>query len=351
MITITFTDNDKLALDRERYYYPHPRIQKKMEVLYLKSMDVAHNEICRLCKISRPTLAKYLHTYNLEGIDGLKRWEYSGRENHLMKYADSLEAHFTKHPPMTSNQALVEIEELTKIRRSPTQIREFMRRIGMRFRKMGFVPKGVETTSKQIEQEEFVKNKLQPILQEAKAGNRAVIFLDASHFIHSVYLGYLWCIERIFVRSASGRRRWNVLGALDAISMKVHTLCNDSYITATTVCEFLNQLRKYYGTKPITIFLDNAKYQHCEIVLQRAASLNIDLEFLPTYSPNLNLIERYWKFVKKKCLYAKYYETFTDFRQGICTCINNADSKHKKELKTLLSWNFQSFKNVNVSSV
>lgn len=177
------------------------------------------------------------------------------------------------------------------------------------------------------------------------------LFVDASHFVHSVYLGFLWCFSRVFVRSASGRRRWNVLGALNAVSMKVHTLCNDSYITAETICNFLHQLREYYGTMPITIFLDNAKYQHCELVLRCASTLEIDLEFLPTYSPNLNLIERFWKFVKKKCLYASFYETFTDFRQAICACIDDADIKHKDELETLLSWNFQSFKNVKVLTV
>lgn len=178
-----------------------------------------------------------------------------------------------------------------------------------------------------------------------------MLFLDAAHFVHSVYLGFLWCFSRVFIRSASGRRRWNVLGALDARSMKVHTLCNDSYINAETICTFLHQLRDYYGTMPVTIFLDNAKYQHCKRVVQCASELRINLEFLPTYSPNLNLIERFWKFVRKECLYAHFYETFADFKQAICTCISSADTKHKSELKTLLSWKFQSFKNVNISSV
>lgn len=178
-----------------------------------------------------------------------------------------------------------------------------------------------------------------------------MLFLDAAHFIHSVYLGFLWCFSRVFIRSASGRRRWNVLGALDAVSMKVHTLCNDSYINAETICTFLQQLREYYGTMPITIFLDNAKYQHCVRVIQCAAGLEINLEFLPTYSPNLNLIERFWKFVKKECLYARFHETFADFKQAISACIDGADTKHKNKLKTLLSWKFQSFKNVNVLSV
>jgi transposase len=188
-------------------------------------------------------------------------------------------------------------------------------------------------------------------LEEAKTEKRVVLFLDAAHFVHSVYTGFLWCFNRIFIQSNSGRFRWNVLGALDAVSLKVHTFCNDSYITSTTVCLFLEQLRTYYGNMPITIFLDNAKYQRCELVIQCASKFDIDLEFLPTYSPNLNLIERFWKFVKKKCLYSRFYSNFSDFKNEINAFISKADMDYKKELITLLSWNFQSFSNVNVLTV
>lgn len=188
-------------------------------------------------------------------------------------------------------------------------------------------------------------------MQEAKEEKRVVLFLDAAHFVHSVFSGFLWCFSRVFVPSASGRQRWNVLGALDAVSLKIHTFCNDSYITSQSVCGLFHQLREYYGTMPITIFLDNAKYQRCELVRQCAMRLKIELEFLPTYSPNLNLIERFWKFVKKKSLYSRFYENFSDFKQAINSCIKDADIKHKNELRSLLSWNFQMFNHVNVLTV
>jgi transposase len=139
-----------------------------------------------------------------------------------------------------------------------------------------------------------------------------------------------------------------VLGALDAVEKIVHTVCNDTYITSQTVCEMLLKLRQYYGKKPITIFLDNAKYQYCELVKQCAKELMINLEFLPTYSPNLNLIERFWKFVKKECLYCKYYENFSYFKNAINAFISEAPDKYKSKLETLLTWNFQTFKNVNI---
>jgi len=78
---------------------------KKMEAVYLKSMGVAHGEICRLCHISRPTLTKYLHSYQANAIDGLKRWEYAGHTSELAAHSDSLEAHFRQPHPATSSQA------------------------------------------------------------------------------------------------------------------------------------------------------------------------------------------------------------------------------------------------------
>ena len=79
-----------------------------------------------------------------------------------------------------------------------------------------------------------------------------------------------------------------------------------------------------------------------------AAELNIELLFLPPYSPNLNLIERLWKFVKKKCLYSKYHEKFVDFKQAIQTCLDQVSGQFKEELASLLTLNFQTFENVSL---
>ena len=91
--------------------------------------------------------------------------------------------------------------------------------------------------------------------------------------------------------------------------------------------------------------MDNARYQRCRLVRDLAVALGIELLFLPPYSPNLNLIERLWRFVKKKCLYSKYYENFPDFKQAILDCIDEADGAHKDELASLLTLKFQTFEN------
>lgn len=214
--------------------------------------------------------------------------------------------------------------------------------MGMKPRKMAAIPAKADPPV----QREFLTQKLEPKLEEAKSGKRVVFFMDASHFVLAPFLGIVWCFTRILIRAPSGRQRFNVLGALNAITKELITVCNDTYITAVQVCQLLDKLAAQNVGLPITIVLDNARYQHCDLVETHARRLGIELLFLPSYSPNLNLIERFWRYVKKDCLYAKYYATFSEFKQAISNCIEQAPIKHKNELGSLLTLNFQLFDDV-----
>jgi transposase len=216
---------------------------------------------------------------------------------------------------------------------------------------VGYVPGQATTPEKQAEQETFKHQELEPRLAEAQAGKRRVLFMDAAHFVLGAYLAMVWCFERLFIASPSGRQRFNVLGAIDAVSKEIFAITNDTYINAESVCLLLTKIAVRYAGQAITIVLDNARYQKCTLVLQHAATLGIELLFLPAYSPHLNLIERLWRFVRKECLYSKYYPKFDEFRQALTDCIQNAHTKRRDELETLLSWNFQSFKKVKISTV
>ncbi|QZZ23388.1 IS630 family transposase [Leptothermofonsia sichuanensis E412] len=183
-------------------------------------------------------------------------------------------------------------------------------------------------------------------MQEAKAGQRAVFFVDAAHFVLGAYLGFLWCFERLFIKSGAGRQRFNVLGALNAVTHALITVTNETYINAQSVCELLHKLAALGLDIPITLVLDNARYQKCAVVMELAQSLNIELLYLTVYSPNLNLIERLWKFVKKQCLYSIYYADFSAFKEAITACLNQCHTTYKPELDSLLTLRFQSFKQV-----
>jgi len=193
------------------------------------------------------------------------------------------------------------------------------------------------------EQAAYVKETLDPRLAEAQAGKRAVFFVDAAHFVLAPFLGLLWSLRRIFLKAPAGRQRFNVLGALNAMTHELITVTNDTYITAESLCALLRKLAALNLKVPLTVFLDNARYQKCALVQAVAASLNIELCYLPAYSPNLNLIERVWKFVKKQTLYSKYYPDFASFKAAIETCLQVMPTTHRAALDSLLTLHFQTF--------
>lgn len=170
-----------------------------------------------------------------------------------------------------------------------------------------------------------------------------MFFVDAAHFVLAPFLGCLWSLTRLFLKAPCGRQRFNVLGALNAITHELITITNDSYINAQSVCDLLWKIARLNLKTPITLVLDNARYQHCHLVENLALHLHIQLVFLPSYSPNLNLIERLWKFVKKQCLYSKYYAEFTGFKNAIVECLQQTSSTYKKDLDSLLTLKFQTF--------
>lgn len=197
----------------------------------------------------------------------------------------------------------------------------------------------------------YLEHELKPRLEQAQSGQRAVFFVDAAHFVLAPFLGFLWSLARVFIRAPAGRQRFNVLGALNAVTHELITVTNDTYITAETVCELLRKLAALNLGLPISVFLDNARYQKCALVRATAASLHIELCFLPAYSPNLNLIERLWKFVKKQCLYSRYYTNFTAFKAAIVECLSQTHTTHKIALDSLLTLRFQLFEKAQLVPV
>jgi transposase len=192
-------------------------------------------------------------------------------------------------------------------------------------------------------QKEFLAQSLEPKLAEAQAGRRAVFFVDAAHFVQAPFLGIVWCFARLFIKAPAGRRRFNVLGALNAVTKELVTVCNDTYINAASVCRLLDRLAALCPATPVSLVMDNARYQRCALVQAHAKQLGLELLFLPSYSPNLNLIERLWRHVKKECLYSRYYADFAEFKQALAACLEQTALRDKEKLRTLLALRFQLF--------
>jgi transposase len=197
-------------------------------------------------------------------------------------------------------------------------------------------------------QSRFLEAELKPRLDAATAGHGHVFFVDAAHFVFGTFVCCSWSIARIFVRAASGRQRFNVLGAWNAVTHELIAVTNTTVVNTETMCELLRRSAAAASTGPITLVLDNARYQHNAAVKASAAQLGIALLFLPSYSPNLNLIERLWKFIKRRALYGRYHPTFADFQSAIQETIDGLPTRHAAQLKTLMTLNFQLFKDVSL---
>ena len=339
-IQLTFTPEIQEALHYERYHHPVPLVQRRMEVLWLKSHGLAHGQIALLAGVSENTLRDYFDLYTAGGLEQLKEVNLYRPTSTLAAHTTTLEAYFRDQPPATIKEAQHAIETLTGIKRSETQVRTFLKKkLHLRCRKVGMIP----AKAAPEQQASFLKAELEPRLAEAQAGQRAVFFVDAAHFVLAPFLGFLWSLVRVFIQAPAGRQRFNVLGALNAVTHQLITVTNDTYITAESVCELLRKLADLHLSVPITLILDNARYQKCAVVLATAASLHIELCYLPAYSPNLNLIERLWKFVKKQSLYSQYYADFATFKTAITDCLSQTHTTHKEALDSLLTLRFQTF--------
>jgi len=167
-----------------------------------------------------------------------------------------------------------------------------------------------------------------------------VFFVDAAHFVFGTFLCCLGSIARVFVRAASGRQRFNLLGAWNAVPRELVAITNTTVVNSETMCDLLRAIAARGLTGPVTLVLDNARYQRNARVQGLAKELRIALLFLPSYSPNLNLIERLWRFLKRKAAYGRYHPTFADFRVTIEDVLSGISTTHADKLDTLMTLNF-----------
>jgi len=140
MLRLEFSESDQQALNYERYHHPHPRVQQRMEALWLKSQGIPHHQIVHLCRISGNTLRAYLKRYQTGGVEALKHLSFHRPQSALQAHRDTIEAHLREQPPQTINEAVAVLETLTGLRRSPTQVRLFLKHLGLKCLKVGLLP-------------------------------------------------------------------------------------------------------------------------------------------------------------------------------------------------------------------
>jgi transposase len=193
-------------------------------------------------------------------------------------------------------------------------------------------------------QKEFIKK----INKYHKNKNYKLFFMDPMHLQHNVVNSKMYQPigekNTIKVKSNSGRKRINIIGALNVKDFRLINIITEKNCNAIRIIELFTKIRKRYDRfQKIVIVLDNAPYNHAKIVKKFAEENNIVLLYLPPYSPNLNIIERLWKFSKKHLVHNKYYEKFNLFEKEVKMFYENIHL-FNGELKNTLNMKFQILK-------
>lgn len=178
----------------------------------------------------------------------------------------------------------------------------------------------------------------------ARTGYDKVYFVDADHLLHTAVpsQGGINRGATVELKTNSGRNRLNPLGAYSPDDHTLLSIEGTESCDAKLVCQLLRKVRAANPGKPLLLVLDNARYQRAAVVQALAKHLRIRLLFLPPYSPNLNLIERFWKFLRKQVLRNTSYPTFAEFQAAIQRLLTNLDN-YTEELTTLMTENFHLF--------
>ena len=286
--------------------------------------------------IDESTLRSYVNRYRKGGVDKLLKDDYSGGLSYLtVLQKEELEAHLREHTYLDTKEIVRYVDNLYGVRYSVSGITNLLHAIGFSYKKPKIVPgKAVPQAQK-----EFLDGYEK--LKENKGENDLIYFMDGVHPQHNTQASYGW-IKRGTekeIKSNSGRQRLNINGAINIETMSCAIVMDDA-VNADSTIELLKQLeRKHRKAKVIYIVCDNARYYRSRKVNEYLENSRVVLVFLPPYSPNLNLIERYWKYFKKIVLYNHYYEKFDEFKSA-CEAFFHNIRQHKMALRSLLTENF-----------
>jgi len=345
LMRVNLFDLTKQQRQELRNLYRHEtnrRIADRIQCILL--LDEGHNktEVARIMMVSTKTVKRWIQKYVRQGIEGLCLLEYdqngqAGRLSHAE--TEQLTSWLDEQGICSAQEVINHIQKTFGKEYSASGIQKLLKRLNYSYKKPAVVPAKADP----VKQDAFIEyyRTLQVGLQE----NDKIYFVDASHFLHNAIAGYGWGKKglRIELKTNSGRNRFNILGAYSPDDRSLVRIEGTGKCNAKMVSKLMIKLRRVNPQAgQLILVLDNAPYQHAKLVKRAARRLGITLLYLPPYSPNLNLIERLWKFTKGKILKNKYYATFKEFQQALQDFLNTLD-QHESELSTLLTENFQLF--------
>ena len=318
---------DALKLERIRRY------AERIKVILLLDEGKTYRDISDFLFLDEGTIANYRKRYKKGGLERLVNDNYTGKRAMLSdEELIILDAELQERIFLTTEAIIAYVKDRFGVEYSRGGMTALLHRMGFSFKK----PKRVPGKANKEKQEEFIKE-----YEKVKSQEGAIYFGDAVHPTHNTELNRGWIKKGIDfeVKTNSGRMRLNINGAINIDTLDVVAFSYDT-ISQFTICEFLAELRAKHGDEEeITLILDNAGYYTADSVKYMAKKFGIKLLFIPPYSPNLNLIERLWKFMRKKAAPNEYIEKFSDWKEVVMGFFKKI-KKYKPELKTLMTENF-----------
>lgn len=308
----------------------------KIKAVYLLGSGWSVKRVMEVLMMDETTVRRYFIRYKEKGIDGLLETHYKGSEGFLTDTEESeLDEYLESCPCMNTLEVIAYVENEFEITYSVSGMNSLLKRLGYSYKK----PRQVPGKADREAQAEFVEKYYK--LREEMYKEDSLFFLDGVHPQHNSIPNYGWFKKGKDEPLCSNTRylRLNINGAIDIDTHDVVTQFSAT-INKDSTLDLLEKLRKVRPSGRIYCILDNAGYYISQEVKDYAKACAIELIYLPPYSPNLNLIERLWRFMNKKIFYNKYYNEYDKFKS---TCVKFFKNIHyyKDELATLMTEKFE----------
>lgn len=313
------------------------RYADRIKAVILLGSGWSVNDVAEALLIDRNTARKYYKIYQVGGPEQLLTMNYQGSQGYLSdEQLDELDAHLQETLYQTVKEVVHFVVEHWGVIYSISGMTALLHDLGYVHKKPKLIPGKANAEAQKVFLDEYEK------LKENKGKDDPIYFMDATHPRHNPVLAYGWikCGVEKEIASNTGRARVNINGVISLSDMQPIVRFDDTINAQSTIALFQQIEEANDKAEKIYIICDNARYYRSKLVKQHLETSKIELVFLPPYAPNLNLIERYWKFFKKKTLYNCYFETFDEFKSA-CEDFFKDSSSHVAELRSLLTENFQ----------
>ena len=337
MIDFKLTQEETSSLKVTHKTTKKKREADRIKAIILLSTGWSVREVAEVLMLDDDTIRNYLSRYKEGKLRLLLNDSHKGYDGKLSKSEIvQLDDHLNKNTYVRTQDIIFHVSKHFKVKYSISGMRDFLHRIGYAYKKPKLVPGKADAKA----QEEFVE--LYKELKRTKGTNDPVYHMDGVHPQHNSVAAYGWIKkgEVKELRSNTGRKRLNINGAINIEEMNP-VVGYSKTINAQSTIALLKKIESNHpDARSIYTICDNARYYRSKKVKEFLGKSKIEIIFLPPYSPNLNLIERLWKYFRKIVLYNKYYETFDEFKKA-CKSFFRRSKRYKDDLSSLLTENFQ----------